>query len=193
MKNRKAGTKPASKKSLSRSAASKSKGRIVAKDGPFPHALSKDGPFPRWTRVQRAGTFGKDAPFPFKKAGLNWEMVPFETVYQGSRHSGPSETVTAVIRSISDLRSKLPDLNLPPVDFNAQELILVQLGKRQDNGYLVAIDEVLYFTDRLGGDGPLTLVRYSEHRTAGRSDIETYPLHLIKLREIEGETEFDPS
>lgn len=163
----------------------------VTKDGPFPHSFSKDGPFPRWTRVH--GALGKDAPFPMVEVGLEWERVPFETVFQGSRRTGPNRTETAVVHSSSDLSSKLPNITLPPVDFNTEELILVQLGKRLDNGYLVQIDEILYFTDRLEGRGPLTVVHYSEHRTPGRSDVLSYPLHVVKLRKLDGDTEFDPS
>lgn len=167
--------------------------RDVGKDAPFPRLRSKDGPFPMWIRIHGGGPLNKDGPFPMLEAGLEWERVPFETVYQGSRSSGPSETETAVVRSSSDLHSKVPNLSLPRIDFDSQEAIVVQLGKRPDNGYLVQIDEILYFTDRLGGKGPLTTVRYSEHRTAGRLDVETYPLHIVKLINLDGETEFDPS
>jgi hypothetical protein len=78
MKHLTAGANVSMKKSPTMDAAKRKK-RKVAKDKPFSRTLSKDGPVPRWTRVQPRGAYGKDAPFPFVKAGLNWEMVPFET------------------------------------------------------------------------------------------------------------------
>lgn len=166
----------------------------LAKDGPFPRQnFSKDAPFPMWVRVAMA----KDGPFPMLKIGLDWERVPFETLYQGTR--GPAKRTSIVAHSKSDLMANLPDAaqtNPDPnkVDFNTEEVIVVGLGERQDNGYMIKIDEILYFTDRMAGRGPLTSVSYSEHRTSGRSDVLTYPTHIVKLRKLEGtDVQFDPS
>jgi hypothetical protein len=162
----------------------------VAKDGPFP---MKDGPFPLWTRLPVAARLGKDAPFPLVGPGLYWERVPFETIYQGNR--GPKIAKTGILRSSSDQASQLPDVDLGNVDFDREEVIFVGLGARPSNGYMVQISQILYLTDRGPKfNGPLTVVDYSEYTTAGKSDVETYPLHIIKLRKLEGtETQFSRS
>ncbi len=162
----------------------------VGKDGPFP---MKDGPFPMWTRSAVGGRLGKDAPFPLVGAGLYWERVPFETIYQGNR--GPKIAKTGVLRSTSDLASQLPDFALHNVDFEREEVIFVGLAARPGNGYMVQINQILYLTDRGPKfNGPLTVVDYREYVTAGQSDVETYPLHVIKLRKLEGaDTQFSRS
>jgi hypothetical protein len=170
----------------------------VKKDGPFPHrTLSKDGPFPMWIRVGGGGPVAKDGPFPMLKIGLDWERIPFEGLYQGTR--GCVKPTAAVVRSKNDLVANLPNIaqtGIDPdkIDFENEEVIIVGLGERPDNGYMVQIDEILYFTDRMKGRGPLTSVSYSEHRTTGRLDLLTYPVHVVKLRKLDGtEVEFDPA
>lgn len=155
--------------------------------------MTKDGPFPIWTRISPREPIGKDAPFPIFNVSLYWERIPFETVYQGNR--GPKSAKTGVLRSASDAASQLSEYDLGDVDFAKQELIFVALGARPTNGYMVQIDQVMYFTDRGPKfKGPLTTVDYIEYRAAGQSDVETYPLHVIKLRKLEGmDTEFSPS
>jgi hypothetical protein len=147
--------------------------------------LGKDAPFPMWTRLAAGGRFGKDAPFPLVGPGLYWERVSFETVYQGNR--GPKTAKAGVLRSTSDLASQLPGFDLHDVDFEREEAIFVALGARPGNGHLVQIEQILYLTDRGPKfNGPLTLVSYSEYGTAGQLDVETYPLHVVKLRTLEG-------
>jgi hypothetical protein len=164
-------------------------GPFPMKDGPFP---MKDGPFPIWARLAVRRPFGKDAPFPFLGTGLYYERVPFETIYQGNR--GPKTAKNGVIRSASDLASQLPGFDVGEIDFDKEEVIFVGLGARPGNGYMVQISEVLYLTDRGPKfDGPLSVVSYSEYGTAGQLDVETYPLHVIKLRKLDGETQFSPS
>jgi hypothetical protein len=162
----------------------------VRKDGPFP---IKDGPFPLWTRLAAGHRFGKDAPFPFLGTGLYYERVPFETVYQGNR--GPKIAKNGVLRSAPDLTSQLPSFDLRDINFDKEEVIFVALGARPGNGYMVEIGEVLYLTDRGPKfSGPLTVVSYSEYGTTGQLDVETYPLHVIKLRKLEGtETQYSRS
>jgi hypothetical protein len=85
------------------------------------------------------------------------------------------------------MASQLPDLDPQNVDFDKGEVIFVALGARPTNGYMVQIQQIIYLTDRGPKfSGPLTTVDYSEYRTAGLSDVETYPLHVIKLRRLEG-------
>jgi hypothetical protein len=165
-------------------------GPFPLKDGPFP---MKDGPFPLWTRLAVGRRFGKDAPFPLVGAGLYYERVPFETVYQGNR--GPKMAKNGVLRSASDLASQLPDFDLRDIDFDKEEVIFVALGARPGNGYMVEISEVLYLTDRGPKfSGPLTVVSYSEYGTTGQLGVETYPLHAIKLKKLDGtETQFSRS
>ena len=160
------------------------------KDGPFP---MKDGPFPMWKRLDAEGRFGKDAPFPLVEAGLFYEIVPFVTLYQGNR--GPKTAKTGVLRSPSDVNSQLPGLDLPNIDFDREELIFVGLGTRPGNGYKVEISQIMYLTDRGPKfDGPLTSVSYGEYGARGQLDVETYPLHVVKLKKLDGsETQFSRS
>jgi hypothetical protein len=162
----------------------------VGKDAPFPF---KDGPFPMWTRLAADKSFGKDAPFPLKTAGLYYERVSFQNVYQGN--NGPNTAKTGVIRSAADLAAQLPGVSLPSINFGSEEVIYVGLGARPDNSHMVEITQVLYLTDRGPKfSGPLTMVDYSEYATPGRSDVETYPLHVIKLKKLDGtETQFSRS
>lgn len=145
----------------------------------------KDGPFPMWTRLELNNQVGKDGPFPLVGFGLYWERVPFETVYQSNK--GPKAARTGVVRSASEFSSQFPGLDASSIDFGIDEVIFVALGAKPTNGYMVQISQVLYFTDR-GPKfaGPLTVVDYSEYRTTGQSDVESYPLHVIKLRKLDG-------
>lgn len=168
----------------------------VAKDGPFPHqALSKDGPFPMWIRIAGGGPVAHDGPFPMAKIGLDYERVPFATVYQGSM--GPAKPISVVVHSKSDLLSSWPEIGqtgISPdeVNFDSEEVIVVGLGQRPDNGYMVQVEDVLYFTDRGKGRKSLTDVLYGEYRTTGRLDVLTYPVHVIRLRKLSGDVRFDP-
>jgi hypothetical protein len=168
----------------------KMKKKLKTKRNRRPPKAGKDGPFPMWTRLSVRGRFGKDGPFPLSGASLYWEKVPFDTLYQGN--NGPKNLKTGVVRSASELASHLPGFNFPDVDFGKEEVIFVGLGARLGNVRMVGIDEVRYFTDRGPKfDGPLTIAYYGEFRTKGREDGETYPLHVIKLRKLEGsEAEF---
>ncbi|SRR5579872_336860 len=174
MKNKQAGHKPSTK--------------AATKDGPFPLRASKDGPFPMWTMV-KSGSYGKDAPFPML-TGLYWERVSFQTLYQGNR--GPKRPVQAAVKSRSDLPPTLSEIPID-VDFGQDEVIVVALGERPNNGYLAQIDQILYYTDRGEGKGPLTMVQFSEHKTTGVLDVVTYPVHVVKLRKLAGQdVEFVP-
>lgn len=155
---------------------------------------AKDGPFPMWTRIPPASV-SKDGPFPMLgRTELNWERIPFQTLYQGTR--GPKKLTTAVAHSKSELLETLPGISETGIDadninFDNDEVIIAGLGERTGNGYLVQIDQVLYFTDRLKGQGPLTSVFYGEHRTTGLSNVLTYPVHIVKLRRLVGEVQFN--
>lgn len=166
-------------------AASKKVGKdapFPLKDGPFP---MKDGPFQMWTRLAVKGRFGKDAPFPLAEAGLYFEKIPFVTLYQGNR--GPKTAKSGVLRSPSDLDSQLPGLDLNNIDFDREEVIFIGVGAKPGNGYMVEISQIMYLTDRGPKfDGPLTLVSYSEYGTRGQLDVETYPLHVVKLKKLDG-------
>jgi hypothetical protein len=169
----------------------------VAKDGPFPHRkLSKDGPFPMWIRIAGGGPVAHDGPFPMANIGLDYERVPFTTLYQGSR--GPAKPISAVVHSKSDLLSNWPEIaqtGISPdeVNFDSEEVVVVGLGQRPDNGYMVQVEDVLYFTDRGKGREPLTDVLYGEYRTTGRLDVLTHPVHVVRLRKLSGkDVQFDP-
>ncbi|HEY6969545.1 MAG TPA: hypothetical protein VJA94_10095 [Candidatus Angelobacter sp.] len=177
------------------------KPKRAKKDGPFPLTkvikgpldATKDGPFPMWTRISPASV-AKDGPFPMlAKDGLYWERIPFQTLYQGNR--GPKKLTTIVAHSKPELLNALPDIKDTGIDadninFAKDEVIIVGLGERPDNGSLVQIDQILYFTDRLKGRGPLTSISYGEHRTTGILDVLTYPVHVVKSRRLDGEVQF---
>jgi hypothetical protein len=141
--------------------------------------------FPQWRLLTRGPQFGKDAPFPFASFGLYWERIPYETIYQGNK--GPRAATFAVIKSPSELASELPDIGEYAVNFDKEEVIVVGLGARPGNGYMVQIAQIMYLTDR-GPQctGPLTLVDYSEYQSASQLNAETYPVHVVKLRKLAG-------
>ena len=173
----------------------------IGKDAPFPirKAPSKKKVLPRsaWTRIAVPTSLAKDGPFPRLTTALGWERVEFSALYQGTR--GPRQPIALVIRAIAQLTSAWPEtasagIDLSAVNFAQEELILVGLGERPNNGYLVQIDEILHFTDRGDNREDLTSVSYSEHRASGPLDVLTYPAHLVRLRKLTGtESEFVPS
>jgi hypothetical protein len=97
---------------------------------------------------------------------------------------------------MEELRARAPELlsigvDFTTVNFGVEELIVVGLGQRPSNAYLVGIDSVLHFTDQLGQSSVSTLVHYSEHVTQGGADALTYPSVCVGLRKLSGDTEFD--
>jgi hypothetical protein len=142
---------------------------------------------------------GKDAPFPYT---LNPpDYIKFETIYQGAE--GPKTAVHAIIQSQKQLDGTLPNaaqLGIKPgtINFDREQLIIVGLGARPTTGYKVAIDNVMYLTDRNAGPTAnqnlpdLTLVTYTELKAGGASgDMITYPVHIIKTQKLTGAVQFN--
>jgi len=130
-------------------------------------------------------------------------MIIFTTVFQAGE--GPAKAENGVIRTNADLRKFLRNLaNLTnpadvtaslesKVDFEKEQLIFVALGERP-SGHEAQINTVTYLTNR-GKELPsLTEVSYREiaiHGTMPDADDPTYPIHVIKLRKLLGETTFN--
>jgi hypothetical protein len=168
--------------------------KVKASKKPKPRPAGGDAPFPLWQRVEHRRKEGKDAPFPLLARGLGYENVAFSKLYQGSR--GPKRLTTIVVHSLAELRANAPELlsvgvDFKAIDFKSEELIVVGLGQRPSNAYLVCIDSVVHFTDQLGRSSVSTLVHYSEHVAPGGADVLTYPTVCVRLRRLpDGETDF---
>jgi hypothetical protein len=177
-----------------RAAKAKGVARVKSSRKPTPRPAKGDAPFPLWQRLVHPRKAGKDAPFPLLAQGLGYENVAFTTVYQGSK--GPKRLTTMVVHSLAELSANASELQSVGVDFSTinfgnEELIVVGLGQRPSNAYLVCIDSVLHFTDQLGHSSMSTLVRYSEHVAQGGADVLTYPTVCIRLRRLpDGVTDF---
>jgi hypothetical protein len=131
-------------------------------------------------------------------------MIIFTTVFQAGE--GPAKAENGVIRTNADLRKFLRNLaNLTnpadvtaslesKVDFEKEQLIFVALGERKSGGE-AQINAVTYLTDGGKGLPPLTEVSYRElaiHGTVTDPDEQsTYPMHIIKLKKLDGETTFN--
>jgi hypothetical protein len=168
--------------------------KVKASKKPAPQPAKGNAPFPLWQRIDQRRKAGKDPPFPLLAQGLGYENVAFSTVYQGSR--GPKRLTTIVVHSLAELRANASALLSVGVDFSTinfgnEELIVVGLGQRPSNAYLVCIDSVVHFTDQLGRSSVSTLVHYSEHVAQGGADVLTYPSVCIRLRMLsDGVTDF---
>lgn len=145
--------------------------------------MSKTGP-----------ALGKDGPFPMIE-GLDPEIMKFTTLYQGP--GGPRTSTHAVVHSKNQLTSILPNavaLGIDPnqIDFENEEAIIVGLGQRPTSGYRIEIKSVVYCTDRGGTLPALTLVNYSEETPGGTAqDVLTFPVHVIKLKNLTGAIQFN--
>jgi len=129
--------------------------------------------------------------------GIYPAILTFATVFQAGE--GPKDAHNGVIRSVSELRKTLRGVRglagelVDNVNFGKEQLIFVALG-RCDSGHEAQITSVTYVTDR-GGLPPLTEVSYKEITPmlpAFEQDVEaTYPMHVIRLKRLDGETTFN--
>jgi hypothetical protein len=126
--------------------------------------------------------------------GIYPANLVFTTVFQANE--GSKDAQNGVIRSDGELRKALRSLVgalASKVSFGNEQLIFVALGRR-DSGHEAQITSVMYVTDR-GGLPPLTEVSYKEITPmlpAFEQDAEpTYPIHVIKVKKLDGETTFN--
>jgi hypothetical protein len=128
--------------------------------------------------------------------GLYPTIIPFTTVFQAD--DGPKKAQNGVIRTTAELQSMLPRQSsylADRVNFEKEQLIFVALGERPVGMFEAQINSVLYLTDRGNGLPALTEVSYRENTTQGVLDPYikqvAYPMHVIKLRKVDGQTTFN--
>jgi hypothetical protein len=124
-------------------------------------------------------------------------MVPFLTVFQAD--DGLKKAPSGVIRTTTELQSILPRQSsylADKVNFEKEQLIFVALGERTAGMFETQINSVLYLTDRGSGLPALTEVSYRETTTRGAvvdpyMEQAVYPMHVIKLKKLDGQTTFN--
>jgi|SRR5450432_453748 hypothetical protein len=131
--------------------------------------------------------------------GLYPTNLIFTTVFQAD--DGPKNAQNGVIRSKAELRKalRLQALSIEDkVDFEKEQLIFLALGECR-SGHEAQINSVTFLTDRGRGLPSLTEVSYWEITVPGAiaeaeadPDLQpTYPMHVIKLKKLDGETTFN--
>jgi hypothetical protein len=129
----------------------------------------------------------KNLPYPIS--------IVFATALQAD--NGPTKARNGVIRDETELQAALPrqaPTLCSTVDFEQDQLIFLALGRRYSGGHDVQINEVAYLGDRGILLPPITMVSYREHFDVGPVAFErsnpTCPIHVIKMKKLEGETVF---
>jgi hypothetical protein len=134
------------------------------------------------------------------KKGQYAHNVLFSTVFQAD--DGPTVGKNGVIRNKTELQKALPHHALiltSSVDFETEQLIFVALGLRDGGGRDAQINAVSYLGDRDSGLPSLTQVSYRENINclSGAGGAEnsnpTCPMHVTKMKKLDGETVFDKS
>jgi hypothetical protein len=132
-----------------------------------------------------------------RSKGIYPANLAFATVYQAD--DGPENAVNGVIRSKAELRNILshqaPSLE-DNVNFEKEQLIFVALGKRDSAGQDAQINAVIYIADRGNGLPPFTEVSYRESTSpipvADTATVRPiFPIHVVKLRKLMGDTTFN--
>jgi hypothetical protein len=129
--------------------------------------------------------------------GLYPTIIPFTTVFQAD--DGLKNAQSGVIRTATELQSVLPHQSsylADKVNFEKEQLIFVALGERPVGMFEAQINSVLYLTDRGNGLPALTEVSYKETTTTSSivdpyMEQAVYPMHVIKLRKVDGQTTFN--
>jgi hypothetical protein len=129
--------------------------------------------------------------------GLFPTVISFVTVFQAD--DGLKNAQSGVIRTSTELQSILPRQSsylADKVNFEKEQLIFVALGERTVGMFEAQINSVLYLTDRGNGLPALTEVSYRETTTRGAvvdsyMKQAVYPMHVIKLRKLDGQTTFN--
>ncbi len=129
--------------------------------------------------------------------GLYPTIVPFSTVFQAD--DGLKNAQSGVIRTTAELQSMLPRQSsylADRVSLEKEQLIFVALGERPVGMFEAQINSVLYLTDRGNGLPALTEVSYRETTTTSSIvdpyiEETVYPMHVIKLRKLDGQTTFN--
>jgi hypothetical protein len=125
------------------------------------------------------------------------QNIVFATVLQAD--DGPENAQNGVIRGKGELRRllrRLAPLLAGSLDFDKGQLIFVALGRCESGGREAQITAVVYFTDRGNGLPPLAEIWYRENSIdllVAKPDIvkPTCPIHVIKLKKLDGETIFN--
>jgi hypothetical protein len=128
--------------------------------------------------------------------GLYPKFIPFATVFQAD--DGLKNVQSGVIRTTTELQSILPRQSsylADIVNFKKEQLIFVALGERTLGMFEAQINSVLYLSDRGNGLPALAEVSYKEITTPGAIVHpymeQAYPMHVIKLRKLDGQTTFN--
>jgi hypothetical protein len=96
------------------------------------------------TKNPTSGHAHKDALFPF------WRRIIHRRKARKDALLGSKSFAACVVHSLQELRESTPELlsvgiDFAAVDFNTQELIVVGLGQRPSNAFLVGVDNVVQF------------------------------------------------
>ena len=129
--------------------------------------------------------------------GVYPTIIPFATVFQAD--DGLKNVQSGVIRTTTELQSILPRQSsylVDQVNFENEQLIFVALGERALGMFEAQINSVLYLADRGNGLPALTEVSYKEITTPAAivhpyMEQGAYPMHVIKLRKLDGQTTFN--
>jgi hypothetical protein len=129
--------------------------------------------------------------------GIYPTIIPFVTVFQAD--DGLKTAQSGVIRTKTELQSILPRQSsylAAKVDFEKEQLIFVALGECKSGGE-ARIDTVMFLSDRGNGLPSLTEVGYKEVTPHGAAAVDpdaaqaAFPMHVIKLKKLDGETSFN--
>jgi len=126
---------------------------------------------------------------------LAYEKIEFKKEWKG--RSRPNTPVEAIIQSEEQCRKFLTGAgDMPPhtalsINFSEEQLILVGIGERPTDEYFVEITQIMYFTDRGKGLGPLTVVSFREGKKKYSLDVVSCPFHMVKTKKLAGETRFE--
>ena len=96
-----------------------------------------------------------------------------------------------VIHNSDDLALSFGNNNPPKLDFANEEAVIVALGEKPTNGFSVEITAITYITDRGENLPGLLSVTYVVKSAKQTSDVITRPLHVVKLKKLEGDVEFN--